>query len=93
MRVQVQWVPNDPYWTYQWGPKKIMADWAWNTTTGSSKVLVAVIDTGIYYYHEDLAVNYAPLGYDWVNNDTDLDQDGRVTIGDKVLCVLNFGKC
>jgi len=80
MRVQVQWVPNDPYWTYQWGPKKIMADWAWNTTTGSSEVLVAVVDTGIYYYHEDLAVNYAPLGRDWVNMDEDpLDDHGHGT--------------
>jgi thermitase len=80
MRVQVQWVPNDPYWTYQWGPKKIMADWAWNTTTGSSAVLVAVVDTGIYYYHEDLAVNYAPLGRDWVNMDEDpLDDHGHGT--------------
>jgi thermitase len=80
MRVQVQWVPNDPYWTYQWGPKKIMADWAWNTTIGSSAVLVAVVDTGIYYYHEDLAINYAPLGRDWVNMDEDpLDDNGHGT--------------
>jgi len=80
MRVQAQLVPNDPYWNMQWGPKKIMADWAWNTTTGSSEVLVAVVDTGIYYWHEDLAANYAPLGYDWVNMDDDpLDDHGHGT--------------
>jgi hypothetical protein len=80
MRVQAQLVPNDPYWNMQWGPKKIMADWAWNTTTGSSEVLVAVVDTGIYYWHEDLAANYAPLGYDWANMDGDpLDDHGHGT--------------
>ena len=63
-------VPNDPLWTYQWGPKRIQADWAWNTTIGNDTVLVAVVDSGIDYNHPDLAVNYVPLGYDWANNDT-----------------------
>lgn len=34
---------------------------AWNTTTGSSDVIVAIIDGGIDYLHEDLAANM------WVN--------------------------
>ncbi len=80
MRFQAFFVPNDPYWNVQWGPKKIGADWAWNITVGSSDVLVAVVDTGIYYYHEDLAANYVPLGYDWVNMDADpLDDNGHGT--------------
>jgi thermitase len=93
MRVQAQLVPNDPYWNMQWGPKKIMADWAWNTTIGSSDVLVAVVDTGIYYWHEDLAANYAPLGYDWVNMDDDpLDDNGHGThCAGIIAAVLNNG--
>lgn len=80
MKVQALLVPNDPYWSWQWGPQKIEADYAWDTTVGSSAVLVAVVDTGIYYYHEDLAANYAPLGYDWVNMDADpLDDHGHGT--------------
>jgi len=80
MKVQAQFVPNDPYWGAQWGPQKIEADWAWNTTKGSSSVLVAVVDTGICYTHSDLAANYAPSGYDWVNNDTDpIDDHGHGT--------------
>lgn len=80
MKVTTQFVPNDPSWNLQWGPQKIEADWAWNTTFGSSSVLVAVVDTGICYTHEDLASNYAALGYDWVNNDTDpLDDHGHGT--------------
>ena len=64
-----QFVPNDPSWDDQWGPSKIEVDWAWNTTTGNKNILVAIIDTGIDPNHPDLAANYVPLGYDWVNLD------------------------
>ena len=77
---QVDSMPNDPSWDMQWGPQKIGADYAWNTTTGDSSLLVAVIDTGIDYTHPDLAANYVPLGYDFVNNDTDpIDDFGHGT--------------
>jgi len=80
MKVQAQLVPNDPYWDLQWGPQRIEADYAWNTTVGDSSVLVAVVDTGIDYTHPDLVANYAPLGYDWVNTDPDpLDDFGHGT--------------
>ena len=80
LRVQAQFVPNDPYWSLQWGPQKIEADYAWNTTTGNPSVLVAVVDTGIDYTHPDLAANYVALGYDWVNDDEDpLDDNGHGT--------------
>jgi subtilisin family serine protease len=73
-------VPNDQYWNLQWGPQKIRAEWAWNTTVGDPSILVAVIDTGVDYNHPDLAANYVPLGRDWVNNDTDpMDDHGHGT--------------
>lgn len=79
-KYQVDMTPNDPDWNVQWGPAKIQADYAWNTTTGSNKTLVCVIDTGIDYNHPDLAANYAPSGYDWVNNDSDpMDDHGHGT--------------
>ena len=80
MKFKAAFTPNDPYWSYQWGPQKIGADWAWNTTIGNRSVIVAVVDTGIYYTHPDIAPNYVPLGYDWVNNDTDpMDDHGHGT--------------
>jgi thermitase len=80
MKFNTTYVPNDPYWSYQWGPAKIEADYAWDTTVGDPSVLVAVIDTGIDYNHPDLEGNYVTLGYDWVNNDTDpLDDFGHGT--------------
>lgn len=75
IKFKIMFVPNDPHWDMQWGPKKIDADWAWNYTFGNRSILVAVIDTGIDYTHPDLVNNYVPLGYDWVNGDPDPKDD------------------
>ncbi|MEM3566265.1 MAG: S8 family serine peptidase [Candidatus Bathyarchaeia archaeon] len=75
MKRQALFEPNDPYWGLQWGPKKIEANFAWNTTLGSSDIIVAVVDSGIDYNHPDLAANYIIGGYDWVNNDDDPKDD------------------
>ena len=80
IQFKIDSTPNDPLWSYQWGPQMIKADYAWNTNTGSDTVLVAVVDTGIDYTHPDLMANYVPLGYDWVNNHTaPMDDHGHGT--------------
>ncbi len=61
-------LPRDPQFGDQWalansgqrGGKQgadISATLAWATTTGSNKVVVAVLDSGVDYTHEDLAGN------------------------------------
>jgi subtilisin family serine protease len=74
--------PNDPQFGSQYAWPKIGAPTAWNTTTGSSNVVVGVIDEGIDINHQDLAANIwtnpAPgsisgitgdlHGYDFLNN-------------------------
>ena len=61
-------LPHDPQFGEQWalansgqrGGKKgadISAPLAWATTTGSEEVVVAVLDSGVDYTHEDLAPN------------------------------------
>ncbi len=49
------WTPNDPYYPDlgQWGLPKIGAPAAWDLTAGSSSVMIAVIDSGMNYYHPD----------------------------------------
>lgn len=49
--------PNDPQYPQQWDWPKIDAPSAWGKTTGSHKIVVMDIDTGMDYNHEDLAAN------------------------------------
>ena len=49
--------PNDYSAGTQWDLAKISAPAAWDVTTGSADVVVAVVDTGIAFSHPDLAAN------------------------------------
>jgi type VII secretion-associated serine protease mycosin len=66
---KASWTPNDPYYSSQWGLPKIGAPAAWNTTRGSSSVVVAVVDTGVDLDHPDLASRIdVANGYDFVGH-------------------------
>lgn len=55
----------------------INAEGAWNVTTGSASVTVAVLDTGVRPEHPDLAGKFWP-GYDFIHEaQTGNDGDGR----------------
>ncbi len=49
--------PNDPHYADQWYLRKIQAPSAWEKTTGSLDVKVAILDTGVYWQHPDLVDN------------------------------------
>jgi subtilisin family serine protease len=76
--------PNDPRYGELWGLNQasdadIDGPEAWDLTTGSSAVTVAIVDTGVAYDHPDLAPNMLP-GYDFVDNDGDpRDENGHGT--------------
>lgn len=90
-QVHLEATPDDPRFGELWGMQNegqtggtydadIDAPEAWDVTVGSGSTIVAVIDTGVDYNHEDLAGNM------WVNageipNDG-LDNDGNGFVDD-----------
>ena len=76
-------VPNDPSYnsSTQWGLFKINAENAWNITTGSASVVVAVVDDAVQLTHPDLNANI------WVNTGeiagNGIDDDGNGYIDDR----------
>lgn len=81
--------PNDPRFGDLWGlhntgeaggtnDADIDAPEAWGITTGSSDVVVAVIDTGVDYNHQDLSANMFRNVTDCNNNGVDDDGNGFV---------------
>ncbi len=86
--------PNDPYFALQWSLNKIGLPEAWEAEKGTSNsVTVAVLDTGVYAAHPDLAGKVV-AGYDFVNLDTDpSDDDGHGTaVASIVAAVTNNAK-
>lgn len=74
--------PNDPQFgaSGMYGLTRIAAPSAWDLTTGSTSVVVADIDTGMLYTHQDLAANA------WINTGeiaaNNIDDDGNGFIDD-----------
>lgn len=74
-------VPNDGWYPRQWHYFEslggINAPDAWDITTGSPSMNVAVLDTGLVFSHSDFSGRASP-GYDFISNsDIANDGDGR----------------
>jgi thermitase len=86
--VHAEFTPNDPYFNCigQWGLCKVGANSAWDVTLGKPGVVVAVVDTGVWYTHRDIAANMwvnpndrTTHGFDFINNNfnpMDVDPSG-----------------
>jgi len=69
--------PNDPLYDLQWHYEAINLPSAWDRTTGSAGVVVAVLDSGVRPSHPDLSGKLEP-GYDFVSSEGfSGDGDGR----------------
>lgn len=84
-------IPNDPFFEFMWQLRNnplndyagkrgadIGATRAWDITTGSSDVVVAVLDTGVDVKHPDLAANVWTNPKEIPNNGLDDDHNGFV---------------
>jgi subtilisin family serine protease len=82
-------IPNDPQFTNQWYLQNtgqtggtpgadIRATAAWDRTTGSRNVIVAVLDTGFDLSHPDLIANIATNSAEIPGNSIDDDGNGYV---------------
>ncbi|WKZ71246.1 MAG: S8 family serine peptidase [Melioribacteraceae bacterium] len=47
-------VPNDPLYSEQWGIPATQVDLVWETTTGDTTQVIAILDTGVDWNHPDL---------------------------------------
>ena len=82
--------PNDTFFGSQWHYPAINLPLAWDVSTGSSDVIVAVVDTGVLIDHPDLASNLT-AGYDFISDaargrdgdgiDNDPDDPGDLEYG------------
>lgn len=74
--------PNDPYYSSAWYLQSVNAPAAWATTTGSSEITVANIDTGFALGHQDLVdhwkFNLAEYGGGKESDGIDNDNNGYV---------------
>ncbi len=91
--------PSDFYYSYQWhlnqaSDHDIDAPEAWDIETGSTSIILAILDSGTRYYHPDLGgVNASPSnpgasrGNMWINNaelngSAGVDDDGNGYVDD-----------
>ena len=78
--VEADATPTDPRYGELWGMSKIGMPLAWDQHTGSTQVVVGVVDTGVARTHEDLAAQM------WQNPDevagNGIDDDANGTVDD-----------
>jgi subtilisin family serine protease len=76
-------MPNDELASSQWALQQIQADKAWDITTGSDAMTIALLDTGVDPGHPDLQGKLLP-GYNFVSENGDTSDDeghGTFTAG------------
>ncbi|MFC6955257.1 S8 family serine peptidase [Halorubellus litoreus] len=64
--------PNDELYDQQYSPQQVRAPQAYDTTQGSSDVVISIVDQGVKYDHPDLEGAFGSVkGKDFVDDDDD----------------------
>lgn len=77
-RYPYDFLPNDPNISSQWFINNIQLPKAWDITKGDKKVLIAIIDTGVDWNHQDLIDNIWINPNEIPNNGIDDDGNGKI---------------
>ncbi|MFZ0390175.1 MAG: S8 family serine peptidase [Calditrichia bacterium] len=87
--IKVHANPNDQYYGSQWNLPKVSMPDAWNISKGDTTIIVAVIDVGADYDHEDLAGNcWSGIGYDFYDHDDEPYPSDQARHGTAVAGIL-----
>lgn len=85
----VNYNPNDPMLSSQYGLTRIQAQLAWDITRGDTSVIIGIVDSGVELGHPDLAANIwynrGEMGTDGSGNDrrsNGIDDDNNGFIDD-----------
>lgn len=70
LRVPPDATPNDPFYASEWHLGAISAPTAWDYTTGSPNVIIAILDSGVFAGHPDLTDKIVP-GWNTYDNTAD----------------------
>lgn len=77
--IRLAYVPNDPNLGLAWHHTKINSFAAWDTTLGSSSIIVGVVDSGVDGTHPDLLTRMVPGWNFYDNNNNTADVIGHGT--------------
>ena len=65
---KIHFIPNDPLFSFQWNMTNLGMPAVWDLSQGDESVVVAIIDTGVYFTLADLNKTTFKQGFDFVNN-------------------------
>jgi len=82
-------IPNDPLYSNQWYLPKIGMPTAWSEFTGTGLIKIAVVDSGVSKYHDDITPILSPEGeWNYVSGDSDANDEGNSGHGTMVAGII-----
>ena len=86
-RMHIMQVPNDPLYAREYWTRSVNLEPAWDITTGSPNVTVAVLDSGVFLNHPDLRGRIVP-GFNSIDGTTNVNDDSDIQHGTKVSLLI-----
>lgn len=77
-RKKLEYTPNDPFYDNQYALKNMNISQAWDITKGDLDIIIAIVDSGVDWEHEDLADHIWVNEDEIPNNGIDDDNNGKI---------------